>query len=346
MNKIFKWINVPPLPVPEGYSENIGVSNMLYGILDGKLVLGGGANFQEGHPLKNFPRIEHRDLYLIRAIDNSFKIVDQTLLEKPVADGKAIIFNNIMFYIGGSRIVKINVINNKLHVEEYAQLPFNIKNCIAHQYEGIIYYGLGTIDGKTTNRMFSFNIYTKENIELTPFPASERTQVVSEIFNDDIVVFSGGNSIAYTEGYKFNIKKKMWTTIANVEINNEKISILGAGSTKLNDYEMLVVGGFDEKIWNEVNKNLKNLTGNEKQKFRKFYFSQDLEYYNWNKKMLVYNYEKDEWRSLGEISFDAPCGNALVNTGVSIYSIMGEIKPGVRTPNIYRIPLQELLNAK
>ena len=342
MKKIKKWWKVKELPAPTGYKENIGVSNMLYGVLDDKIILGGGANFPHKHPLEGGERVEHRDLYLLRAVDNSFQIVDQTVLEKPVADGRCTIFQNIMFYVGGDRIVKINVINNKLHVEEYAKLPFTIKNCIAHQYEGIIYYGLGTIDGKPTDKMFSFNIFTKENIELTPFPASERTQIVSEMFEDEIVVFSGGNSIAYTDGYKYNVKQKKWQTISDVELNGKKISVIGAGSTKISNYEMLIVGGFSEEIWNEANDKLTNLTGEERQKFREFYYSQGFDYFNWNKEMLVYNYLTDRFRSLGEISFDAPCGNALVTSRYNVYSIMGEVKPGRRTPNIFRISLEDI----
>lgn len=341
MKRIINWTQIKELPAPPGYKENIGVSNMLCGMLEDKIILGGGANFPI-HPLDGGSRTEHNYLYLIKAIDNTFKIIDSTMLEKPVADGKAVVFNNIMFYVGGNRILKINVINNKLHISEYFELPFEIKNCIAHQFEGTIYYGLGSIDGKVTNRMFSFNIYTKENIELTPFPATERTQPISEIFYDDIVVFSGGNSIAYTDGYKFNVRKKMWHTVSDVEINDKKISLLGAATTKINSEEMLVIGGFDAEIWKNAVHKLSTLEGEDKQKFREFYFKQDYSYYNWNKEMLIYNYIKDEWKSIGEISFKAPCSHALINNGLNIYSIMGEIRPGERTPDIHRISLQQI----
>lgn len=342
MEKELKWIDVKPLPSPHNFSENIGVSDMLCEVLDNKVIIGGGINYQSNSSLISEKEIEHRDLYLVKVIENSFKVIDRTVLEKPVANGKAVIFNNIMFYIGGNRIVKINVINNKLHISEYFKLPFEIKNCIAHQYEGIIYYGLGEINGEITNRMFCFNIFTRENIEINSFPATKRTKVVSEIFNDDIVVFSGGNLVAYTDGYKFNIKKRIWQTISDVEVDGEKISIIGAGSSKINDYELLVIGGFDEKLWNETNEKFSTLKGEDLEKFKNFYYTQDYSYYNWNKKMLIYNYEHDFWRNVGEISFNAPCGNSVIHTNLNVYSIMGEIKPKEKTPNIYRLPLMEI----
>lgn len=342
MDKTIKWAKVKHLSAPAGFTENIGVSNMLCGILDNKLILGGGANFPYEHPLKNGERVEHRSLYLIRPVENTFHIIDTTILEKPVADGKTVIFNNIMFFIGGNRILKINIINNKLHVSEYFELPFTIKNCVAEQLDGIIYYGLGTIDGKLTNKFFAFNIFTKENVEISSFPSYPREQAVCTLFKDEIVIFSGGGKIAYTDGYKYNIKKKMWQTLSDVEINNEKISLLAGGHTKINDNELLVIGGFNEKIWNYASNNFATLKDEEKQKFREFYFSQELEYYNWNKEMLIYNYLTDSWKTVGQISFEAPCGNSLIFINDNLYSIMGEIKPGTRTPNIYRLAIENL----
>lgn len=342
MVNIIKSFKVGELPPPKGYEKNIGVSNMLYGVIDNKIVLGGGANFPNKSVLDGGERVTHTSLYLIKPIENSFHIIDSTEFEKPVAFGSTVTYNNMLFYVGGNRILKINVINNKLHVQEYASLPFDIERGIAHIHDGIIYYGLGNIDGKYTNKFFAFNIFTKENIELPSFPASERAHPVSAIFEEEIVIFGGGNQTAYTEGYKYNIKKKMWTTLGDVEIDGEKISVIGAGYTKVDNDRLAVIGGFSKEIWDEANYKLNNLTGEERQQFREFYFNQEFDYYKWNKKLLFYNNSTKSWSSPGNIDFTTPCGNALIAYNNSLYSIMGEIKPGVRTPEIHRIVLDKL----
>ncbi|MBU0278218.1 cyclically-permuted mutarotase family protein [Gemella sp. zg-1178] len=342
MVNIIKSFKVGELPAPQGYEKNIGVANMLCGIIDNKIILGGGENFPYKSVLDGGDRVIHKFLYLIRPIENSFHIIDKTEFERPVAYGSTVEYNNIIFYVGGNRILKINVINNKLHLQEYVNLPFNIERGIAHIQGGIIYYGLGCIDGEYTNRFFSFNIFTKENIELPSFPASGREHSVSAIFGDEIVVFGGANQTAYTEGYKYNIKKKIWTTIGDVEIDGEKISVIAAGYTKIDDDTLVVVGGFAKERWDEANYKLSHLRGEEKQEFRKFYFTQELDYYNWNKKLLFYNHKTETWSSPGDIDFNPNCGNALVLINNSLYSIMGEIKPGIRTPEIHRIVLDKL----
>ncbi|MCJ8341484.1 MAG: hypothetical protein MJH09_01325 [Cetobacterium sp.] len=50
---------------------------------------------------------------------------------------------------------------------------------------------------------------------------------------------------------------------------------------------------------------------------------------------MIYNAKTNNWKSLGEVPFNAPCGEGLVLIGNKIYSINGEIKPGVRTEKMY-----------
>ena len=199
---------------------------------------------------------------------------------------------------------------------------------------------MGKLDGEASSDFYAFDVKSGENTPLAAFPGAARSQSVSEIFGNEIVVFGGGSSVTYQDGYRYNIEEDTWEELANVAIDGQEISVLGADSTKISDTEMLVVGGFDEEVWNRVNADLADLEGEEKDAYMKEYYSHPVEYYNWNKQMLVYNIETDEWTTLGEISFDAPAGAALLKDGENVYSIMGEIKPTVRTPNIYQGILQ------
>ena len=51
--------------------------------------------------------------------------------------------------------------------------------------------------------------------------------------------------------------------------------------------------------------------------------------------LLILNALENAWSAVGEVSFDAPCGEGLVLNGDYIYSINGEIKPGTRTSRMY-----------
>ena len=69
--------------------------------------------------------------------------------------------------------------------------------------------------------------------------------------------------------------------------------------------------------------------------FRTQYFTAEPYKFNLNKDILIYNAKKNTWRSVGKVPFGAPCGEGLVLKGNNIYSINGEIKPGVGTNIMY-----------
>ena len=98
---------------------------------------------------------------------------------------------------------------------------------------------------------------------------------------------------------------------------------------------MLVIGGFNKAVYDDAVYNLGNLKGNELSNFKQEYFGADPYKFNWNRNVLIYNCESNSWRTIGEIPFDAPCGEGLVLIGNKIYSIKGEIKPGIRTDKMY-----------
>lgn len=160
-------------------------------------------------------------------------------------------------------------------------------------------------------------------------------QCVAQILNGNLYVFSGGGSITYTDGYKYDISLNIWSKVSSVKLGNKEISLYGANSVKLNEDEMLVIGGFDKTVYDNAVYNLGALKGDELAKFRQNYFGADPYEFNWNKEMLVYNSKTDRWNSLGQVPFNAPCGEGLVLSGKNIFSINGEIKPGIRTNRMY-----------
>ena len=99
---------------------------------------------------------------------------------------------------------------------------------------------------------------------------------------------------------------------------------------------MLVIGGFDYDLWNSANKNLSELKYEALKVYKENYFGAEPKSYNWNRKVLVYNATTNKWKAIGEVPFDAPCGAALLLLHDNIYSINGEIKPGVRTERMFK----------
>lgn len=331
------------LPAQKGYEKNIGTAGVLYGTLAGKyVVVGGGANFPIKPTSEGGPKVMYSDIYLLSENNGEVNILEHTNLPHNIGYGASVTTPDGIYYIGGAEnpeqdndIWFLSLKDDKLDMKKIGDLPFTFQNGGAVEKDGKLYVYTGKQDGQASNKFYSYDLKTGKTIELAPVPGETRTQSISQILNGELYVFGGGNSKAFVDGYKYNFDTNTWTEVAPVIINGKEISVLGANSVKLSEDEMLVIGGFNKEIWNDANYYLGTLKGEELAKYKANYFGTDPVDFHWNNQILIYNSSSNSWRSIGEIPFDAPCGEGLVLIGNKIFSINGEIKPGIRTDRVY-----------
>ncbi|MDU1911833.1 cyclically-permuted mutarotase family protein [Fusobacterium sp.] len=338
------WEHAGDLPAQKGFEKNIGTAGVLSGVLDEKyVVVGGGANFPYDTVLNGGAKKLYSDVYLLEEKDGKLEVAEHTNLDNEIGYGASVTVKDGVYYIGGGAtaeadndILFLNIKNGKLSAEKIGDLPFTLQNGTAVEKDGKLYIISGKQNGKATNKIYEYNIATGEIKELAPVPGgATRTQAVSQILDGKLYVFSGGDSTAYTDGYKYDFAADKWTSAASVELDGKGISLLGASSVKLNEKEMMVIGGFNKEVYDNAVANLGSLKGEELARFKAEYFGADPAEFNWNREILIYNSDSDSWKSIGQVPFDAPCGEGLVLIGNKIFSINGEIKPGVRTARMY-----------
>lgn len=342
VNKI-TWETAGKLPAQKGYAENIGTAGLLSGVLEGKyVVVGGGANFPVKSPAEGGPKVTYSDVYVMEEKNGQLEVIEHTNFPHEIGYGASVTTDKGIYYIGGAAEAEndndiwfLSMKDGKLNMEKIGDLPFTFQNGKAVEKDGKLYLFTGKQNGKTSNEFYSFDL-ANGNIEKLPsVPGAERAQAVAEVLDDNIYIFGGGNSKAFTDGYKYNFDTKEWIPVAPVVVGGQDISVLGGNSVKLNRYEMMVIGGFNKNIWDDANYYLSNLKGDELAKYKANYFSTDPVDFKWNKEILIYNAKTNSWKSIGEIPFDAPCGEGLVLINNKVFSINGEIKPGVRTNRMY-----------
>ena len=342
--KKITWEHAGELEAQTGFEKNIGAAGMLSGSYKDYVIVGGGANFPYETVLNGGVKQHYSDIYVLKKEKDKLTMVQHTNLDYEIGYGSSITTDEGVYYIGGSpeqehaddiTLLTIDK-KKKLKVKKIGDLPFTISDGIAVEKKGKLYIGLGKQNGESSNKLYEYDIKTSKTKELASIPGeSVRNQSVAQLLNGNLYVFSGGGSVAYTDGYKYDIEKNKWSKVSSVTVGDKQISLLGANSVKLNNDEMMVIGGFNKEVYDYATKNLNTLQGEELRAFRTQYFTADPYEFNWNKDILIYNAKKNTWRSVGKVPFDAPCGQGLVLKGNTIYSINGEIKPGVRTNIMY-----------
>lgn len=343
------WEYAGSLPAQKGYEKNVGVAGLLQGTIGEYIVVGGGANFPEALE-KGGKKITHKDIYLLKDVNGKLETLEQVQLDYPIGYGLSVSVKeeNAIYYLGGSPekehardILKVTLDNGKLKIEVVGRLPLSVENGVAQYRNGKIYYGVGKVEnaeGKNvnSNRFFVYDIKANKVEELATFPGAARQQTVGQILNDKFYVFSGGSNVSYVDGYAYDFKTNTWEKAADVVIDGKETLLLGANSLKISEDKMIVLGGFNYKLWNDANYYLSNLKDEALQEYRKEYFGAEPSWYGWNRKILIYNAKTNSWATIGEVPFDASCGAALLQVNNNIYSINGEIKPGVRTERMFK----------
>ena len=343
------WRYIKDLPVPKGYEVQKGVAGPLAGSIGDYVVVAGGANFPHKSVLEGGPKVVYSDLYLMKKVENGLELVKHTQLPKEIGYGTAISTDKGIYYVGGTYqtgvsneilFITLNADKTDVVVKTIGKLPFDYHSGVAALRGDDIYIVTGKQDNKNSKNFYKYNLTTGKTTALKMFPGTERSQSVGQILNngaeDLLYVFGGGTGVAFTDGYAYNFAKDTWVKVKDVELKGKEISLLGASSVKLNNSEMLVIGGFNKEVWDDANLKLGSLKGKELEKYRHDYFTKDPQDFNWNKDMLVYDATNNTWKSIGQVPFMAPCGEGLVKIGDTIYSINGEIKPGVRSERIYQ----------
>ena len=337
------WQSMGTLSPAEGQTDNIGVAGLLQGTFGDYIIVGGGANFPAGGPLTGGAKVTYPDVYVLRAAEAGLTETDHAQMPYPVGYGVSATTSDGVLYFGGSTdesgaraVTRLTAPNGKLRTETLPALPFALQNGVAAYDKDTVYLGGGKQDGVLSKKFYTYDIKTGTLTSLPDFPGEAREQSVAEFLDGRFFVFSGGANVAYTDGYAYDPKAQTWTSVAGPNVNGTPVSLLGARAVRLNADEMLVVGGFNREIYDWAVSNLNTLQGEEKDAFRAHYFTMPPEDYHWNREILVYSAKADVWRSVGQLPFPAPCGEALVIARGALFSISGEVKPGVRSPRLYR----------
>ena len=79
MSTELKWTNIATVAAQKGYEKNIGTAGLVKGVIENKLIFGGGANFPGGLPVDGGVKVNHKDVYLYEETSDGVTLLDTTL---------------------------------------------------------------------------------------------------------------------------------------------------------------------------------------------------------------------------------------------------------------------------
>lgn len=329
-----------------------GVSAAFAGKIGDKLILAGGCNFPNTPASEGGKKVFYKGIYVADFYSiNSLKWKKAGQLPEPLAYGASVSVNEGVVLIGGNndkgasnKVRLLSLVKGKAKLTELPDLPYTLDNFAATSIGRRIYVCGGNLNGNPSNNVAYIDLNEiKEGWKsVRPFPGNERIQPVAFTLNDKenekcLYVFggfspkhNGKEATLSVSGYKYSPSRDCWTKVNTpIGVDNIDISLGGGVATELTNNTAIAFGGVNKDIFLSALR-----------KADKDYLIHPVEWYRFNKKILIYDSIKDTWREVYATDNTARAGAVIVNDGTVIYSINGEIKPGIRTPGVVKIEVK------
>lgn len=328
MEKI-EWNNTLSLPELKG-KTNIGIAGTFSGFIDSKLFIGGGANFPDATPWNGGHKTWWNTLYYIDINDQNSEwcIIDDGL-PQAVAYGVSIELPSGILCIGGcdsskcfNNVFLLQLKNGKITIDtDWPSLPVPLANSTGVLIDNKIYIAGGQErmdEQEATGHFFMLDLANRKKgwKALSTWPGAPRGYAVSvaqsDGFDKCFYLFSGRNYKAngsvevLTDGFVFNPRLNIWKKI------EKQFPVMAGTALATGANHILFLGGVPQLI-----------PGSDTHPG----FDNTVRLYHTITNALIKK----------EVSpYPIPVTTNIARNGNSFYLTSGEIKPGIRTPQILK----------
>jgi N-acetylneuraminic acid mutarotase len=274
-------------------------------------------------------------------------------LNQKIAYGASVSTANGIICIGGENekgisrsvfLLQWDAVNKKIMIKNLPDLPLAMTNMTATVNKKIVYIAGGEILNGVSDQFYSLDLNKIsegwKRLPVLPKPISHAVMVVQSNGDHSCIYLIGGrkkntNGISdlYFSVYEFDLKKNEW---------KEKKSLpyaLSAGTAIANGTTNILLFGGDKGETFHQTEILIAAINAEKDETKKQELIQQKNklqrsHPGFSNEVLSYNTFKDEWKLIDKIPAATPVTTTAVKWGNRVFIPSGEIKAGVRTPQI------------
>lgn len=357
------WDALPNLP------DQLGVAGAYIGENNGALIVAGGTNFAGGPPWDGGVKSWRDEIYIL--LDGGAEPYwhpETFTLPKPMASGVAVSTDDGVVIVGGSDgqsnfsdayRLRWLAEQQTVAIESLPPLPIPLAEMGGALLGETVYLvgGRETVSGPSTQSLWALDVSKAGATwrELPPLPGPSRALPVVAVQSDgefdSLFVFSGRRvvpgvlPVPLSDGYRYEPNTNRWTSVAGVAPSESSARcVMGASAIGWGANHILVFGGDDGSLFLERERLAQQLAETTdvglieelQQQLRQSF----IEHPGFSRDVLAYHAVTDTWTTLGQ--FDVGLSHA-VTTAVrwhdSIVIPSGEIRPGVRTPDVLRVKI-------
>lgn len=332
--------------------SSLGYAGVISGNYKDYVIVAGGSNFPDIMPWDGGKKKLYDKVYVYLRKDKKLNLIQcKELLPEPVSYAASASFSNGIIYAGGETINGLSdkvylmyFTQNILHKETLPSLPKPIANAsIVIDNEKVYLLGGESLNGVTNQFIFlDLKNLNKGWVPLPSFPVFiSHTVLLVQGSSDEkkIFVFGGRNrknngiSDLYNTIYEYNFKKSKWVLKSKLPFR------LSAGTgVSINDHQILLLGGDKGNTFHKVETLIAQINSvNDVLKKEKLLLEKkqvQLHHPGFSNEILLYDSKVNSCKRVGKSTLNFPVTTNAFMVDNQIFITSGEIRPGVRTPNI------------
>lgn len=321
-----------------------GVSACYCGVINGYLYIAGGCNFPDKPVAEGGKKRFYKAIYAAKLNAEGNRLEWKTVgqMPQPAAYGVSVTYENSLIFVGGNNetgglttAIRLRPTATGMQQEALPSLPHALDNMAGAVVGHILYVVGGNCEGVATQKVWSLDLKNtaKEGWKEEPsIPGIARVQPIAAALAGDLLGVWGGfapktDSKAAQlamNGASYNAGCGTWTALpVPTDALGEEVFTGGSTAIATPQKGVVVVGGVNKDVFlAAINK------------LPEGYLLHEPEWYRFNSRVLCYR--DGTWTQLLQHPSVARAGCALAYWDGWVYVVGGELKPGIRTPEIVR----------
>ena len=321
-----------------------GVSACYCGVINGYLYIAGGCNFPDKPVAEGGKKRFYKAIYAAKLNAEGNRLEWKTVgqMPQPAAYGVSVTYENSLILVGGNNetgglttAIRLRPTATGMQQEALPSLPHALDNMAGAVVGHILYVAGGNYEGVATQKVWSLDLKNtaKQGWKEEPsIPGIARVQPIAAALAGDLLGVWGGfapktDSKAAQlamNGASYNAGCGTWTALpVPTDALGEEVFTGGATAIATPQKGVVVVGGVNKDVFlAAINK------------LPEGYLLHEPEWYRFNNRVLCYR--DGTWTQLLQHPSVARAGCALAYWDGWVYIVGGELKPGIRTPEIVR----------
>lgn len=326
-----------------GYEK--GVSACYATVSDGTMLLAGGCNFPETPAADGGEKRYYKGIYSASCDGSALQWKKVGELPEASAYGVSLQYGASLVIAGG---MNENGASDKAYIVEAVgdgccirclpSLPCTVDNASGTVCGNYIYVVGGNADGRPSSRVFALNMddLAAGWCELPSFPGRGRVQPVCVSAEGVLYLWGGftpagddGDAVVHCDGAKYNLASGEWSLLPTiVDENNQPLTLSGGAAVATADGRIFAAGGVNREIFEDA------ISGKYNCVPKNEYMRCPIGWYRFNDRLLGFDAPEEKWEILTRKAAYARAGAVLATDGENLYYVGGELKPGIRTPEI------------